>query len=62
MFKRRDFIKTTSLAGVLALGLPEIVNAAIPSSKSMKFKKDDIILFQGDSITDAGRKKDDNNF
>lgn len=62
MFKRRDFIKNTSLAGLMALGIPEIVNAAIPSSKSMKFKKDDIILFQGDSITDASRKKDDNNF
>lgn len=58
MIKRRDFLKTTALTTSLAVGLPQIVSAAIPESTSkMKLSKDEIILFQGDSITDAGRKK-----
>nr|MBC7611996.1 SGNH/GDSL hydrolase family protein [Pseudopedobacter sp.] len=62
MFKRREFIKKTSLAGLMAISLPEIVNAAIPSSTRLKLVNSDIILFQGDSITDSGRKKDDSNY
>lgn len=60
MIKRRDFLKNTSMAGVLALGIPEIVNAAMPKGSAIKLSEGDVILFQGDSITDAGRKKDDN--
>lgn len=60
--KRREFIKTTSLAGLMTISLPKIVNAAIPSSPAVKLTNGNVILFQGDSITDAGRKKDDNNF
>ena len=62
MFKRREFIKKTALAGLMAISLPEIVNAAIPSSTRLKLADSDIILFQGDSITDSGRKKDDSNY
>lgn len=61
MIKRREFIKNTSLAGVMALGMPEIVNAAMAKQKKVtpiQLSKDDVILFQGDSITDAGRRKD----
>jgi lysophospholipase L1-like esterase len=62
MIKRRDFIRNTSLASLAAISLPEIVNAAMPKSPVIKLNKDDIILFQGDSITDAGRKKDDDGY
>ncbi len=50
------------MASVLALGLPELLNAAIPNASKIKMNKGDVILFQGDSITDSGRKKDDNNY
>ncbi|WP_304062619.1 SGNH/GDSL hydrolase family protein [Pedobacter glucosidilyticus] len=62
MIKRRAFLKNTSMAGVLALSIPEIVQAAMPKASGIKLQKGDVILFQGDSITDAGRKKDDLNF
>jgi lysophospholipase L1-like esterase len=61
---RRSFIRKAALGGVLAVSLPEIVSLAISPGKPGKniLKKDDVILFQGDSITDAGRNRDDNNF
>ena len=62
MIKRRDFLRNTSLAGVMALGIPEIVNAAMPKTSSVKLNKGDVILFQGDSITDSGRKRDDTKY
>ena len=65
MIKRRAFIKSTSLAGALAIGIPEIVNAAVSksgNSKPIKINQGSVILFQGDSITDAGRKKDSTDF
>lgn len=60
MIKRRDFLRNASMAGVLALGIPEIVSAAMPKKSAVKLSDGDVVLFQGDSITDAGRKKDDN--
>jgi lysophospholipase L1-like esterase len=62
MIRRRDFIINTSLASLAAISLPEIVNAAMPKFPVIKLNNDDIILFQGDSITDASRKKDDEGF
>ncbi|MCY7293228.1 MAG: SGNH/GDSL hydrolase family protein [Ferruginibacter sp.] len=62
MIKRRDFLRNTSLSSLMAFSLPEIVEAAIPNAPALRLNSDDVILFQGDSITDAGRKKDDNNF
>ncbi|MBS1660465.1 MAG: SGNH/GDSL hydrolase family protein [Bacteroidetes bacterium] len=64
MSTRRSFLKTASLGGLLAVNIPEIVGAAMPGAaaskgRRVKLSKDDIILFQGDSITDARRKKDD---
>ena len=60
---RRNFFKKTAIAGAGAILLPEIVNATIlppPGSviPSVSLKKDAVILFQGDSITDAGRNRD----
>lgn len=64
MVKRRDFLKTTALSATLAVGLPQIVSAAMPETSipKLKLNKGEIILFQGDSITDAGRKKASTDF
>lgn len=56
---RRNFLlKSTAGAAALAT-IPNIVSASIPSNGNKKsiFKKGDTVLFQGDSITDAGRDK-----
>jgi len=55
---RRNFLmKSTAGAAALA-SIPGIVSAAMPGEKkSDLFSKDDTVLFQGDSITDAGREK-----
>jgi lysophospholipase L1-like esterase len=60
---RRNFIKATSLASGGLITIPPIVSAAFKNEtakqKKIVINKDDVILFQGDSITDAGRNKDD---
>ncbi|AKQ46440.1 lysophospholipase [Rufibacter radiotolerans] len=61
---RRNFIKKTSLATVATLSMSPLAAATLAGGKMQKevaLKKNDIILFQGDSITDASRKKDDLN-
>ncbi|GGH16239.1 SGNH/GDSL hydrolase family protein [Mucilaginibacter phyllosphaerae] len=54
---RRNFIKNTAMGAVAALSIPQIVSAAVtaPAGKKIQLNKDDVILFQGDSITDWGR-------
>ena len=49
---------------VAAISIPEILSAAMPKEKikSIKLLKDQVILFQGDSITDSGRNKEDTGF
>jgi len=60
MNTRRNFLKTASLGSLLAVNIPEIVSAATPAkTRRVRLAKEDVILFQGDSITDAHRKKDD---
>lgn len=54
------------LTGIGALMIPKFVNAAESSytattALKLKLKKECVILFQGDSITDAGRNKSSNN-
>jgi len=58
---RRRFLQKASLGAAASLALPEIVSAACAEAKVDKItlSKDDVILFQGDSITDAGRKHDE---
>ena len=58
MNTRRDFLKTAAIGGAM-LSIPNIVASAmtIPQASKISLQKDDIILFQGDSITDAGRDK-----
>lgn len=61
MNNRRDFIRKAALGSVMALSIPEIVSASGISAgmKKVSLGKDNVILFQGDSITDAGRNKED---
>lgn len=56
--KRRNFIQLTT-ATIGALSLPDIVQAAIgeEANKSVVLRSDEVLLFQGDSITDAGRDR-----
>lgn len=57
---RRDFLKIGALAGIGSFMIPEIAKSAIQNNTStnaskIKLKENSVILFQGDSITDAGR-------
>lgn len=56
---RRDFIKKAALGSALGFVLPQIVSAATTEKKAPKItlRENDVILFQGDSITDAGRSR-----
>lgn len=57
---RRNFLVKSTVGAAALASIPSIVSASLPSadkrSKSI-FKEGDTILFQGDSITDAGREK-----
>lgn len=59
IINRRNFIRNTSLAGLATIGIPSIVSAAFIPEKvnRIAISKNDVILFQGDSITDWGRDK-----
>ena len=61
---RRSFIKKAALGTAAAISIPGILSAAMPKEKLkvIKLLKDQVILFQGDSITDSGRNKDDTGF
>ena len=59
MNTRRDFLKKTAAASAI-LGFSGSIAASamsIPQASKIALKKDDVVLFQGDSITDAGRDK-----
>jgi len=58
---RRSFIKKVTIGSLMAITLPEVLSAAAPKvgKKKIQLLKDQTILFQGDSITDAGRNKED---
>jgi len=63
MGTRRDFLKKAAFTGVSMAMFSEIAHAAVNeqnaiNQKKVSLKKDAVILFQGDSITDGGRKKD----
>ena len=61
---RRSFIRKAALGGMMAISIPEIISAAMAEKgpKKIQLMKDHVILFQGDSITDAGRNKEDMSF
>jgi lysophospholipase L1-like esterase len=55
---RRNFIRSASIGAVAAISIPQIVSAAMataPKGKKVSIDHGDVILFQGDSITDSGR-------
>ncbi|MDR1098292.1 MAG: SGNH/GDSL hydrolase family protein [Tannerella sp.] len=63
METRRNFLKKATFAGVGMAAIPGIARAAVSRQQSVHAKKitlknDPVILFQGDSITDCGRKRD----
>ncbi len=62
-FDRRNFIKNAAIGTVAGLSIPDIVSASVFPAKGKKvtLEKDNVILFQGDSITDWGREKENNN-
>ena len=61
---RRSFIKKAAFGTMAAVSIPQILSAAMPKDKikEVKLAKDQVILFQGDSITDSGRNKEDQGF
>lgn len=54
---RRNFIKNAAICTVASLSIPEIASTAFAAAKGKRIslEENDIVLFQGDSITDAGR-------
>jgi lysophospholipase L1-like esterase len=64
MNSRRSFIKKAAFGTVAAVSIPEILTAAMAKEKIKEIKplKDQVILFQGDSITDSGRNKEDTGY
>lgn len=63
---RRDFLKKGMMAGTAALLLPGMAKAAVKEQAAVgaakiTLKNNAVVLMQGDSITDAGRKYGDNN-
>jgi len=61
---RRNFIKKAAAGTLAAVSIPQILSASMPKDKikEISLKKDQVILFQGDSITDSGRNKEDEGF
>lgn len=64
MENRRHFLKKAAFGSLAAISIPEIISAAVPAKDINKVQllKDQIILFQGDSITDSGRNKETDGF
>src|ERR1700733_12498416 len=56
---RRNFIRNTAIGTLASLSIPQIVSAAMQpvASKKVGLEKDNVVLFQGDSITDWNRDK-----
>jgi lysophospholipase L1-like esterase len=59
MNNRRDFVKKAAIGGLAALSIPGIITSAFAAEKSKRtvLAQDDVVLFQGDSITEWGRDK-----
>lgn len=55
----RDFVKNVASLTIASLGIPEIISTSLANQKAKRIllNQDDVILFQGDSITNAGRSK-----
>lgn len=61
---RRNFLFKSAAGAAALASIPAIVSASIPANKKKSkakysiFEKGNTVLFQGDSITDAGREKE----
>ena len=63
MDTRRVFLKKAAFAGIGMAMISDVAKAAVNEQKSVNqnkvtLKNDSVILFQGDSITDSGRKRE----
>jgi len=60
-FNRRKFITNAAIGTLASIAVPDIVAAATANValKRIQLNNNDVILFQGDSITDWGRNKSD---
>ncbi len=58
MTSRRQFIKTSAMSSAAML-LPKILGEGSSAQRKIEIQANDVILFQGDSITDAGRRKNE---
>ena len=60
-FSRRRFFKSAGLSAAAVTGAPLLIQSCKPAPGDSKiherFAEGDVVLFQGDSITDAGRNK-----
>jgi len=58
---RRSFIKNAAFGGLMAVSIPEIISESMFAEEENKItlNKENVILFQGDSITDSGRSRGD---
>jgi lysophospholipase L1-like esterase len=56
---RRNFVKNAAIGTIAALAIPDIITSAYAEERSKKtiLAENDIVLFQGDSITEWGRDK-----
>ena len=58
---RRKFLRNTLLTTALSVSMPQLLSSAFAGEKlkrKINLKKGDVILFHGDSITDATRNKE----
>ncbi len=59
---RRNFFKSAGMGAAAVAGLPILAHSCAPAAQTENihnfFSEGDVVLFQGDSITDAGRSKD----
>ncbi|MDR1676361.1 MAG: SGNH/GDSL hydrolase family protein [Tannerella sp.] len=65
MDTRREFLKKGALAGMGMMTVPGLAGAAVNRPHGVKapkivLKNESVILFQGDSITDCGRNRENN--
>ncbi|MEJ2596664.1 MAG: SGNH/GDSL hydrolase family protein [bacterium] len=59
-FSRRSFFRNAGLGTAAVAGMPLLLQSCAPASNDNIpnfFSEGDVVLFQGDSITDAGRNK-----
>ncbi len=57
---RREFVRNAAVGTIAALAVPGIVSSAFasaPKTKKVTLADNDVVLFQGDSITEWGRDK-----